>query len=130
MATDIPYGLGRRKTSVAQVRLVADVAKREVNGQKAEEYFPTVDMQKAYMTPLEVTSQHDVFGFEARVYGGGKHSQADALKLAIARALLEDNEARRRQLKDIGLLTRDDRMKERKKPGLKRARRAPQFSKR
>ena len=69
-------------------------------------------------------------GFEARVYGGGKRSQADALKLAIARALLEDNEARRRQLKDIGLLTRDPRMKERKKPGLKRARGAPQFSKR
>jgi small subunit ribosomal protein S9 len=71
-----------------------------------------------------------VFGFEARVYGGGKRSQADALKLAISRALLEDNAARRRQLKDLGLLTRDDRMKERKKPGLKRARRAPQFSKR
>lgn len=125
-----PYGIGRRKTAVAQVRLITDPASHTVNGLKADEYFPTVDMQKSFMSPLQVTSQHDVFGFEAKVYGGGKHSQADALKLAIARALLDDNAARRRQLKDLGLLTRDSRKKERKKPGLKRARRAPQFSKR
>src|SRR5690348_1346205 len=100
MATTTPTGLGRRKTSVAKVRLVDNVTTRTVNGIKADEYFPTVDMQKAWLSPLEATSQHDVFGFEAKVFGGGKRSQADALKLAIARALLKDNVARRRQLKD------------------------------
>ncbi len=123
-------GLGRRKTAIVRVRLVADHTVQKVNGHDMAVYFPTVSMQAAVMAPLKVTSQHDVFGFEAIAQGGGKHSQAEALKLAIARALLEDNPARRRQLKDLGLLTRDSRKKERKKPGLKRARRAPQFSKR
>lgn len=125
-----PYALGRRKTAVATVRLVPDAKKRVVNDLAMADYFTTISMQASVLRPLEVTSQHDVFGFEARVRGGGKHAQADALKLAIARALIEDNAARRRQLRDSGLLTRDSRRKERKKPGLKRARRAPQFSKR
>lgn len=130
MTQDLIKGLGRRKTSVVRVRLVADVKTQTVNGHAMAEYFPTVSMQAAVMSPLKVTSQADVFGFEAIAQGGGIHSQAEALKLAIARALLADNPARRRQLKDLGLLTRDSRKKERKKPGLKRARRAPQFSKR
>jgi small subunit ribosomal protein S9 len=125
-----PTGLGRRKTSVVTVRLVADHKTQHINGQVLNVYFPTVSMQAAVLAPLQATSTLDVFGFEAKAQGGGKHSQAEALKLAIARALLKDNEARRRQLRDLGLLTRDSRMKERKKPGLKRARRAPQFSKR
>lgn len=125
-----PYALGRRKTAVATVRLIPDAKKRVVNDLEMTAYFTTISMQASVLKPLEITSQHDVFGFEARVHGGGKHAQADALKLAIARALIEDNPARRRQLRDSGLLTRDSRRKERKKPGLKRARRAPQFSKR
>lgn len=125
-----PYALGRRKTAVATVRLVPDAKKRVVNDLEMAAYFTTISMQASVLKPLEITSQHDVFGFEARVRGGGKHAQADALKLAIARALIADNAARRRQLRDSGLLTRDSRRKERKKPGLKRARRAPQFSKR
>lgn len=124
------YALGRRKTAVATVRLVPNAETRRVNDLDMNDYFTTFSMQASVLRPLEVTSQHDVFGFEARVRGGGKHAQADALKLAIARALVEDNAARRRQLRDNGLLTRDSRRKERKKPGLKRARRAPQFSKR
>lgn len=82
------------------------------------------------LKPLLVTSQDDVFGFEVKVLGGGKHAQADATRLGIARALLKDNPDRKKQLKEAELLTRDPREKERKKPGLKRARRAPQFSKR
>lgn len=130
MNDTLKRGLGRRKTAVVNLRLVADPKIRLVNGKNMEEYFPTVDMQASVLSPLNVTSQADVFGFEAKAQGGGKHSQADAVRLAIARALIADNPARRRQLKDMGLLTRDSRMKERKKPGLKRARRAPQFSKR
>ncbi|MBI3251446.1 MAG: 30S ribosomal protein S9 [Candidatus Andersenbacteria bacterium] len=130
MNQEIPRGLGRRKTSVVTVRLISNPATHMVNGKPAKEYFPTVAMQAVIAIPLHVTSQADVFGFEAKALGGGKNSQAQALQLAIARALLADNPARRRQLRDSGLLTRDSRIKERKKPGLKRARRAPQFSKR
>jgi small subunit ribosomal protein S9 len=79
---------------------------------------------------LTITSQHDKYGFRVRVKGGGKHAQAGAVKLALARALLVVDEGFRKQLKDTGMLTRDPRAKERKKFGLKRARRAPQFSKR
>jgi len=130
MNQEIPRGLGRRKTSVVTVRLTQNPATQTVNGKPAKEYFPTVAMQAVILIPLQVTSQADVFGFEAKALGGGKNSQAAALQLALARALLTDNPARRRQLRDSGLLTRDSRIKERKKPGLKRARRAPQFSKR
>lgn len=125
-----PYGLGRRKTARAQALLLADPALRTINGQEFAAYFPTVAMQHAALAPLLLTSQHDVVGFKVKVGGGGKHSQADAVRLALARALLEKDIAFHKQLKDAGLLTRDSRMKERKKFGLKRARRAPQFSKR
>ncbi len=124
------YGLGRRKTSRAQVVLTAEIGERTINTKPFVDYFPTISMQEAALTALKMTSQNDVYGFKARVSGGGKHSQAGAVKLAIARALVTIDEGFRKQLKDAGVLTRDPRMKERKKAGLKRARRAPQFSKR
>lgn len=124
------YGLGRRKTALALVWLKGDTADRTINGLPFATYFPTDAMQTVALAPLVLTSQADQFGFTAKISGGGKHSQSQALKLAIARALLSSDEGFRKQLKDSGDLTRDPRMKERKKPGLKRARRAPQFSKR
>lgn len=123
-------GLGRRKTAVARVMLVPDVKVQTINELPFKEYFPTISMQAALLKPLELTSQLDVWGFRAKVSGGGKHAQADAVRLGIARALVKENAGRRKQLKEAELLTRDPREKERKKPGLKRARRAPQFSKR
>ena len=130
MTTTPLTGLGRRKTAIARVRLVTTVKTRTVNGIAFDEYFPTVSMQSRLLHPLQVTSQDNVFGFEVKVQGGGKNSQADAVRLGIARALLKDNADRKKELKEADLLTRDPREKERKKPGLKRARRAPQFSKR
>ncbi len=124
------YGLGRRKTAIAQVRLVKDAAVRTVNTIDLATYFPTVSMQQAALAPLVLTSQHETMGFNVRVHGGGKHSQAGAVRLALARALVELDAGFHKQLKDAGMLTRDSRVKERKKYGLKRARRAPQFSKR
>jgi len=124
------YGLGRRKTAVATVRLLPTVEARTINGKSFAEYFPTTGMQQRALLPLVVTSQDTKFGFEAHVSGGGKHGQADAVRLGIARALLKVDEGWKKQLRSAGLLTRDPRAKERKKPGLKRARRAPQFSKR
>ncbi|MEK7557389.1 MAG: 30S ribosomal protein S9 [Patescibacteria group bacterium] len=124
------YGLGRRKTAIAKVVLVPDAEERTVNGQPFLNYFPTISMQQRALLPLNVTSQEAKFGFQVKVVGGGKHGQADAVRLGIARALLKVDEGWRKQLRASGLLTRDPRAKERKKPGLKRARRAPQFSKR
>lgn len=124
------YGLGRRKTAVATVRLTPETDHRVVNGVAFAVYFPTTSMQQRVMLPLAVTSQDNKFGFEVHVSGGGKYGQADAVLLGIARALLTVDEGWRKQLRAAGLLTRDPRAKERKKPGLKRARRAPQFSKR
>ncbi len=124
------YGLGRRKTAVAMVWLLPNGTERQINQQDFTAYFPTETMQKVALHPLILTSQDDQFGFQGKVFGGGKHSQSEAMKLAIARALLNVDEGFRKQLKDSGTLTRDPRKKERKKPGLKRARRAPQFSKR
>lgn len=124
------YGLGRRKTAVAQVKLVPAARQRRVGEREFTDYFPTAIMQSIALRPLTTTSQNDEFGFHVKVQGGGKGAQAEAVSLAIARALLTVDEGYRKQLRKAGLLTRDSRMKERKKPGLKRARRAPQFSKR
>ena len=124
------HGLGRRKTAIAQVNLITKPDERTVNGKPFTDYFPTVAQQQNALEPLVATSQDETYGFNVKVAGGGKHAQASAMKLAISRALLEGDEGFRKQLKDTGALTRDPRMKERKKPGLKRARRAPQFSKR
>lgn len=124
------HGLGRRKTAIAQVILTDTPTELTVNQLTFSEYFPTITDQKMANEPLRTTSQADVYGFRAKISGGGKHAQAAALKLAIARALVSIDEGWRKQLKVSGSLTRDPRAKERKKPGLKRARRAPQFSKR
>jgi small subunit ribosomal protein S9 len=124
------YGLGRRKTSRARVWLVAGQADHQINARALRDYFPTIDMQQAAQAPLLLTSQKEGFGITAIVSGGGKRAQADAVKMGVARALLTIDTKWRKQLKDVGYLRRDPRMKERKKPGLKRARRAPQFSKR
>lgn len=124
------YGLGRRKTARAQVLLTSDPAQKTVNNQPLVEYFPTPGMQERALAPLKLTSQLDIYGIAARVQGGGKQAQAEAVTLAVARALLQANAGWRKQLKQAKVLTRDPRAKERKKPGLRRARRAPQFSKR
>lgn len=124
------YGVGRRKTAVAQVVLLPNEKNYTVNEKGVNDYFSTVDMRNSAVAPLVLTSQMEQYGFKARVHGGGKRAQADAVKLGIARALLDIDPNWRKQLKEAGMLTRDPRMKERKKFGLKRARRAPQFSKR
>jgi len=131
MTTDSTHhGLGRRKTAVAQVKLTKTPGEESVNGKSVAEYFPTVALQQVVREALTITSQDETFGFTAKVSGGGKQAQASAVKLGIARALLDVDEGFRKQLRVAGSLTRDPRAKERKKPGLKRARRAPQFSKR
>lgn len=124
------YGLGRRKTAIAQVYLTSTQTERLVNGIAFTAYFPTTAMQQSALAPLTLASLNDIHGFRAKVSGGGKVSQAAAVKLGLARAIVKMEESYRKQLKDAGTLTRDPRIKERKKPGLKRARRAPQFSKR
>lgn len=130
MASSYHYGLGRHKRAVARVRLRSDAAEHTVNGLSLETYLPTIALQQAALLPLVVTSQLDTFQLEVAVSGGGKRGQAQAIRLGIARALVAANAEWHKQLKSAGLLTRDARVKERKKPGLKRARRAPQFSKR
>lgn len=124
------FGVGRRKSAVAQVRLTDKVSEKIINGEAVEKYFTTVDMQKIALGPMELTSTQEQYGVTVKVKGGGKHAQADAVRHGLARALLLANPEWRLQLKSNGMLTRDARVKERKKPGLKRARRAPQFSKR
>jgi len=125
-----PRALGRRKTAIAHVELVAGKTDSTVNNIPFTQYFPTVPLQQMALAPLKLVSKVEEFGIRARVHGGGIHAQADAVRLGIARALLLLDENWRKQLKQAGMLTRDPRMKERKKFGLKRARRAPQFSKR
>lgn len=124
------YGLGRRKSSIGRVWLTTSTTDKIVNGISLTAYFPTIASQITALSPLTLTSTMDKYGLNAIVSGGGKSSQVDALKLAIARALLATNKEWHKQLKAAHMLTRDYRAKERKKPGLKRARRAPQFSKR
>ena len=124
------YGLGRRKSAVAQVILNSNTSDRTVNEVPFEEYFSTEAMRGSAMKALQVSSLDDTHGFSVKTHGGGKQSQAEAISLAIARALVASDDSHRKQLRAAGMLTRDPRAKERKKPGLKRARRAPQFSKR
>lgn len=124
------YGLGRRKTAVAQVWLTSEVGTQTVNTIPLKSYFPTPGMQRAALAALTLTNQLEQHGMKIVTRGGGKQAQAEAVKLGSARALLGVDAGWRRQLKAAGMLRRDPRQKERKKPGLKRARRAPQFSKR
>ena len=125
------YGTGRRKSSVARVRLVAGSGKITINGRTIDEYFGLETLKLIVRQPLVLTKTLDKFDVIVKVEGGGFTGQAGAIRHGISRALLEvDAEAYRADLKAAGFLTRDSRMKERKKYGLKAARRAPQFSKR
>jgi small subunit ribosomal protein S9 len=122
--------LGRRKTSVARVRLYLGEKYFLVNQKPLENYFPTLELQKIAKEALERVKSLDKFGVSALINGGGIHSQAEALRHAIARALVNFNPDFKKDLKEAGFLKRDPRMRERKKFGLKRARRAPQWQKR
>jgi small subunit ribosomal protein S9 len=127
-ANDI-LGTGRRKTSVARIRIRPGQGKIVVNGRPFDEYFHNLAQQNAVLAPLVQTNKREQFDVVARVDGGGITGQADACKLGIARALKKVGEDMA-TLRDSGLLTRDGRMKERKKYGLRGARRGTQFSKR
>jgi small subunit ribosomal protein S9 len=125
------YGLGRRKSSIAQVRLhKRGKGKITVNGKDYKEIFPTYELQKTIKDALVTISQDDKLDVEIKVKGGGKRGQADAIRLGISRALIKLNPIFKKALKKHKYLTSDSRVKERKKPGLKRARRAPQWGKR
>lgn len=123
-------GTGRRKSSVARVRLVPGTGKVVINNREMREYLPLESLVLDLMQPLEVTSTTGNYDVLVNVNGGGCTGQAQAIRHGIARALLGVNPEYRKDLKPAGLLTRDPRMKERKKYGLRGARRAPQFSKR
>lgn len=123
--------VGRRKTSTARVRMYSTGDKSiTVNGKDFKDYFRDAAMQAEVMSPLEVMKVSDKYKFTVLVNGGGIHSQAQAVRHGIARALEMFNTEFHKRLKKVGLLTRDSRMRERKKFGLKRARRAPQWAKR
>ncbi|HBQ27962.1 30S ribosomal protein S9 [Peptococcaceae bacterium SCADC1_2_3] len=124
------YGTGRRKNAVARVYLVPGEGKVTVNGKEAGAYFGRKVLEVLVRQPLELTGLANRFNVSARVNGGGLSGQAGALKQGIARAMIEADPNLRVILKRAGFLTRDPRMKERRKYGLKKARRAPQFSKR
>ena len=130
-------GTGRRKSSVAQVKMTAGKGKITVNGVDVREYMPYETLVMDLMQPLVATNNENTFDIEVKVNGGGFSGQTGAIRLGITRALLEYDKANeenedsyRKTLKRAGFVTRDSRAKERKKPGLKAARRAPQFSKR
>ena len=130
-------GTGRRKSSVAQVKMVPGKGKITVNGRDVRDFFPYETNVMDLKQPLVATSTDETFDIEVKVNGGGFTGQTGAIRLGITRALLQYDEANegnegsfRSILKKAGFITRDSRSKERKKPGLKAARRAPQFSKR
>jgi len=124
------YGTGRRKSSVARVYLVPGSGKITINKRDIDEYFGLETLKLIVKQPLELTQTLARFDVRVNVYGGGFTGQAGAIRHGISRALLEADAELRPTLKRAGFLTRDPRMKERKKYGLKGARRAPQFSKR
>ena len=123
-------GTGRRKSSIARVRLVEGSGKITVNGKDLDEFFGLETLKVIVRQPLTVTNTTDKYDVICKVQGGGFTGQAGAIRHGIARALNEANIEYRPALKSNGFLTRDPRMKERKKYGLKKARKAPQFSKR
>ncbi|MRH44868.1 30S ribosomal protein S9 [Aquibacillus halophilus] len=124
------YGTGRRKSSTARVRLVPGTGQITVNKRDAESYFPYETLRMIIKQPLVATETEGSYDLLVTVEGGGFTGQAGAIRHGVARALLEADPEYRATLKRAGYLTRDSRMKERKKYGLKGARRAPQFSKR
>ena len=124
------YGTGRRKSSVARVRLVPGAGKVTINGRDMEEYFGLKTLELIVRQPLVLTEMADKYDVLANVSGGGASGQAGAIRHGISRALLELDGELRPALKKAGFLTRDSREKERRKYGLKKARKASQFSKR
>ncbi len=123
--------VGRRKTAVARVRLQTQGQKEAlVNGKPIDKYFLIKELQRVAMDSLEKMNCLDKFGVSVKVSGGGLNAQAEAIRHGTAKALIKFNPEFRKRLKKAGFLTRDSRMRERKKPGLKRARRAPQWKKR
>ena len=130
MAKERYYGTGRRKSSVARVYLVPGTGNIVINKRTIDEYFGLETLKLIVRQPLVATETTDKFDVLVNVHGGGTTGQAGAIRHGIARALLQVDAEYRPTLKSAGFLTRDPRMKERKKYGLKAARRAPQFSKR
>ena len=137
MEKKIYLGTGRRKSSVAQVKMISGSGKITVNGRDVREFFPYETNVMDLMQPLVATNNEKTFDIDVKVNGGGFTGQTGAIRLGITRALLEYDKVNeesensyRKVLKRAGFVTRDARQKERKKPGLKAARRAPQFSKR
>jgi len=121
---------GRRKEAIARVRITPGTGQWNINGRTLEDYFPNKVHQQIVNEPFENLEQIGQYDIVARVHGGGVSGQAGALRLGLARALIEADPESRPSLKKVGFLTRDARVKERKKYGLKKARKAPQYSKR
>jgi small subunit ribosomal protein S9 len=130
MSTRYYYGTGRRKAAVAQVRLYRGGGSMVVNGKPGEEYFTRTGDMSTLMEPLRATGSENEFNVVAKVRGGGISGQVGAIRHGIARALMEADPGFNSTMRRGGFLTRDPRVKERKKPGLKRARKAPQYTKR
>lgn len=138
MSKKVITATGRRKRSIAQVRMVSGTGKITVNGLDVNEYMPFATLVMDLKQPLTVTDNENTFDIDVNVKGGGFSGQTGAIRLAITKGLLEYDaetdqtreDSYRKILKAAGFITRDSRIKERKKPGLKKARRAPQFSKR
>ena len=130
MTSEVHYATGRRKTSSARVYLTSGKGDIIVNDKKLDIYFGRKVAQMLVMQPIEMTELSGKLDINVKVKGGGSFGQAGAIRHGISRALLEYDESLRPQLKSAGFLTRDDRKVERKKPGLKKARKSSQFSKR
>ncbi|HET6714218.1 MAG TPA: 30S ribosomal protein S9 [Actinomycetota bacterium] len=128
--TPVKINTGRRKEAVARVRLVPGAGEFDINGRSLEEYFPTRVHRMVAVSPLRVCGREKDYDVIATIRGGGVSGQAGAIRLGIARALIELDPELRGQMKAEGYLTRDAREKERRKYGLKKARKAPQYSKR
>lgn len=127
------YAVGKRKTSIAEVRIYPtdkSVEEMTVNGRKMDEYFTISRLRDLIKAPLTVAGQDKKFDVTAKVYGGGISSQSEAIRLGISRALVKFDGELKKPLRDRGFMTRDARKVERKKPGFKKARRSPQWAKR
>ncbi len=130
MSQDFYYGTGKRKSSISRTRLYQGKGEITINGRSLEDYFPRATLRMVIRQPLVLTKTRDQFDIQARIDGGGLAGQAQALRHGISRALLEYNPELRGVLKKAGFLTRDARVKERKKYGLRAARARYQYSKR
>ncbi len=131
MATQYYEGIGRRKQSTARVRILSGTGNITVNGKTLEEYFPRIGDKENILGPFNATGFNSkIYDVTVKVEGGGVTGQSDSVKLGLARALLRINPDYVAELRKFGLLTRDPRVKERKKPGLKSARKAPTYTKR